>query len=94
MTTDCNCCQRIVNAEFTRNVDLYRKLHQTFELIGNSKIASATYHMCILGPQICLRRKSVSLKCAGMSLDDPLEMFIIAIDYSDFTLTEQHGFAS
>ena len=55
MTADGDRSQGIVNAEFTWNIDFYREVHKTFDMVGNSQISFAADHMCIFCAKVCLR---------------------------------------
>ena len=53
MTADCNSGKRVVNTEFTWDVDFNREIHKPLQLIGNSKIAFSANQSGILSAKVC-----------------------------------------
>ena len=45
----------IINTEFTRNINFNREFHQSFQLIRDTEISFAPYHMCIFCTQVGFR---------------------------------------
>ena len=86
MAADGNGCQGIINAEFSRNIDFHRKIHKPFHVIGNSKVSLSSHQLRVRSTQICFRGKSVRFQCTGVSLNDSVKMFVIAIYDSHTTL--------
>ena len=93
MTADGNGCQGIVDAEFTRNINLNREVQKSLHMVGNSKISFSSHKFCIFCTKIRFFRKSVSFKSTGVSLHNPVKMLIVTVYDTDFTLFEKHGFA-
>ena len=93
MTADCDRCQRIVNAEFTRNVNLHREVQKTFHMVGNTKVSLSAHKLCILSTEICFFGKSISFQITGMSFNDLIKMLIVPVHDSYTALLEKHGFA-
>lgn len=52
MQADCNGCQRIVNAEFSRNINLHIHVYHSCGMIGNAEVAGFVNHLEILCPEI------------------------------------------
>ena len=55
MSADCNSRQRIVNTEFSRKIDLHRKIQQSLQIIGDSQHSFFCKQFRIDRAKVCLR---------------------------------------
>ena len=92
MTADRYGRQGIIYTESSRNINLHRKIHQSFHLIGHSQITRPGNHAGVPGPQICLGRKAEGFQRTGMTGNDLIQMGIIRIYDTDPALSEQSAF--
>ena len=94
MTADGNGSQRIVDTEFAGKIDLHRKIHKSFRLIGNSQRAFSCNEMQIFCTKISLLTETESFQPAGMALQHFFQMFIVSIHDPHSALFEQHTLAA